>query len=297
MKPSTEHDYRRRIARVIEAILLDPGAPHSVEALASVANLSPFHFHRIYRALTGERVAETVQRLRMAQAAYRLKDQEQTVTAIALDAGYDSPQAFARAFRSFAGVSPSAFRARQGELARPRAETPRAMRDAGTIGAPDVEIVELAPIDALCLRHEGPIATIGQTFRKLARALDIDVANAHGVVGICTGDPDDGDSFRYRAGIAPTTPIEPTGAVEAVRVEGGLYASYRLIGPPALIAPTFQSLFGGWLPRSGYDPDDRPALELYRGRASPRREGVIDLLIPIRKPAPYVPSPRTQGDG
>ena len=87
MKPSTERDYHRRIARVIEAILTDPGAPHGVESLASVAHLSPFHFHRIYRALTGESIAETVQRLRLAEAAYRLTAATNSVTSIALDRG------------------------------------------------------------------------------------------------------------------------------------------------------------------------------------------------------------------
>ncbi|NYH27876.1 AraC-like DNA-binding protein [Paraburkholderia bryophila] len=53
MKASTELDYRRRIARVIEAILLEPGAPHTLDSLAAVAHLSPYHFHRIYRALYG----------------------------------------------------------------------------------------------------------------------------------------------------------------------------------------------------------------------------------------------------
>lgn len=74
-------------------------------------------------------------------------------------------------------------------------------------------------------------------------------------------------------------------ALETVRIEGGLYASHRLVGPYALIAPTFQALFGGWLPQSGYEPADRPALEFYRSRPAPRRqpEYVTDLLIPVRK--------------
>lgn len=58
-KPSTEQDYRRRIARVVEAILVEPGAPHTLESLAAVAHLSPYHFQRIYRALAGESVIET----------------------------------------------------------------------------------------------------------------------------------------------------------------------------------------------------------------------------------------------
>src|SRR5579871_976772 len=115
MKPSTERDYRRRIARVVEKILLEPGAPHTLESLAAVAHMSPYHFHRVYREVTGESVVETVKRLRLAQAAQRLTDAAQ-VTAVAHDAGYDSPQAFARAFRDFTGVSPSEFRAKQKSL-------------------------------------------------------------------------------------------------------------------------------------------------------------------------------------
>jgi AraC family transcriptional regulator len=43
MKLGTEHGHHRRIARAIEAILIAPRAPHTVDRLASVAHLSPFH--------------------------------------------------------------------------------------------------------------------------------------------------------------------------------------------------------------------------------------------------------------
>lgn len=110
MKIRTEQNYRRRIARVIEAIIVDPAAPHSVESLAALAHFSPFHFHRIYRALTGESVAATVRRVRLVQAANRLKDGGASVTEAAIDAGYDSTQSFARAFRDLTGFSPTGFR-------------------------------------------------------------------------------------------------------------------------------------------------------------------------------------------
>ena len=79
--------------------------------------------------------------------------------------------------------------------------------------------------------------------------------------------------------------IEATGSLEAVRVEGGLYASHQPVAPFALIGPTFAALFGGWLPQSGYEPDDRPAFEFYRNQAAPDRqhECITDLMIPIRK--------------
>lgn len=154
MKPSTERDYRRRIARVIEAILVEPGAPHTLESLAAVAHLSPYHFHRIYRALTAESVVETVQRLRLAQAAQRLTHAGALVTTVAHDAGYNSPQAFARAFRGFTGVTPSEFKARQKRLAAPsracRTSEAGETRWAGTAESPmsalpPVELTEIAP--------------------------------------------------------------------------------------------------------------------------------------------------------
>jgi AraC family transcriptional regulator len=294
MKPTTERDYHRRIARVIEAILDDPGAPHTLDSLASVAHLSPFHFHRIYRALTGESVVATVQRVRLARAAHRLTVADEPVGDVAANVGYESPQAFSRAFRGFAGVSPSAFQMRQrllttlGANAEPHTATGPFPKRQDT---PHVELVELASFDAVCLRHDGPTATISQTFRTLRTlwqqlAGDGAAANVDGhTIGICAGDPEEPAGFSYLAGLIPLAPIELTAPLETVRVEGGLYATHRLVGPYALIAPTFQALFGGWLPHSGYEPDDRPALEFYRNRPSPdqHHECVTDLMIPLRK--------------
>jgi AraC family transcriptional regulator len=163
MKQQTQQSYYQRISRVIAEILANPSAPHTVESLATVAHLSPFHFHRIYRALTGEGVAETVRRLRLAQAARHLAQGAGPVTAIALDAGYDSPQAFARAFREFTGVSPTDYQARHGGIA----------------ASPAIELVEVQPVEVLCLRHEGPIASIGLTYRKLFALLEGRITLTH----------------------------------------------------------------------------------------------------------------------
>ncbi|WP_429572579.1 AraC family transcriptional regulator [Paraburkholderia sp. UCT70] len=337
MKPSTERDYRRRIARMVEAILVEPGARHTLDSLAAVAHMSPYHFHRIYRALMGESVGDTVKRLRLAEAAQRLTDAAQ-VTAVAHDAGYDSPQAFARAFRDFTGVSPSEFRTRQRHLvANPAVSTASARtrrtaqariarrgdgdgdgarihdgidgnRDESTErqsppALPSVEVTELAPLDVLCLRHDGPVATIGQTFHTLMTTLRCDENPLlQQRVGICARDPSMAGGFCYHAAIVagsqaalsaamerldeaaqrPRVAGRPPG-IEPLRLEGGLYAVHRLVGPYALISPTFRALYSGWLPRSGYRRDQRPGLELYR--STPDRGAldpcVTDLMIPI----------------
>lgn len=292
---------------MVEAILLEPGAPHTLESLAAVAHLSPYHFHRVYRAVMGESVVETVQRLRLAQAAQRLTDAAASVTTVAHDAGYNSPQAFARAFRGFTGVSPSEFKARQQHLAAPfasrrsvpagqRGESSKACAEQTRASAlPCVELAQIAPIEVLCLRHEGPVATIGQTFRTLMNLLQCDNSAALDQrVGICRRDPAVKGGLLYHAGIvagAHAGPLEldrgntAAEAVQALRLEGGLYAVHRLIGPYALISPTFTALYSGWLPQSGYTRDGRPGLELYRQPlvAGAQQTCVTDLLIPIRK--------------
>lgn len=276
MKPHTEQDYRRRIARVVEAILIDPAAPHTVESLAAVAHLSAFHFHRIYRAFTGENVATTVKRVRLARAAQRLAGTHETVTSIALGVGYDSAQTFARAFRSFTGITPSEFSERQRELAA-------APAPADHDELPVLELRTLPPMHALCLQHMGPLASIAHTYSELHRLLADTPCT--GVVGIGYGDPEEKDGFIYFAGALTKEAQQATAPMEAMTLQGGLYASYRLVGPYALITSTFQTLFARWLPQSGYEPDDRPALELYHTPLSgnAQSESITELLIPLRR--------------
>jgi AraC family transcriptional regulator len=75
-----------------------------------VACLSPFHFHRIFSAHVGETVTAHVRRLRLERAAARIAFTGDSITDTAMGVGYETPAAFARAFRERFGMSPSEFR-------------------------------------------------------------------------------------------------------------------------------------------------------------------------------------------
>ena len=78
MKPTSQSDYTKRIERVITAVaasLEQEQALPSTATLAGIANFSPFHFMRVYRALAGESLGATVQRLRLTRAAHLLAQQ------------------------------------------------------------------------------------------------------------------------------------------------------------------------------------------------------------------------------
>jgi AraC family transcriptional regulator len=96
-----------RIGRAADLLTTRLDDPPSLDELAGAAAVSPFHFHRIWRGLTGETVAGTVARLRIERASQALATAA-PITEVAMAAGFGTPQSFARAFRRETGVTPSA---------------------------------------------------------------------------------------------------------------------------------------------------------------------------------------------
>lgn len=100
----------RRTIRHLESRLAEGGDMRVlVEDLADVACMSPFHFLRVYAGKTGETPAATLRRWRLAAAREKLASgKAESITALAFDAGYESPSAFSRAFLQAYGQNPSA---------------------------------------------------------------------------------------------------------------------------------------------------------------------------------------------
>src|SRR5689334_15799884 len=104
-------EYRHRVNRVIDYIQEHRAEELSLEVLAQVAAFSPYHFHRIFKAMTGENLKELVQRLRLEWAASMLLNRpEREVLDIALDSGFGSASAFARAFKDRFGMTATEWR-------------------------------------------------------------------------------------------------------------------------------------------------------------------------------------------
>src|SRR5262249_51774954 len=177
MKPETRSFYADAVQRVIEHAAAHLDEALDLRTLAASACLSPFHFHRVFRGMVGETPVELVRRLRMERAAWRLAHSDRSVTEIAFDAGYDTHEAFTRAFRSSFSTSPSGFRQR----------THRRIELAATCGVhfdPDgrvpcfiardsggkhmkVEIKERPEMRVAAVRHIGPYNQIPVAFERL----------------------------------------------------------------------------------------------------------------------------------
>ena len=100
-----------RLAAVLTAMHADPGRRWTLAGLARLANLSRTAFFQRFQTRLGQTPAEYLQDWRLRIAARRLRGSEDSIGAIAAAAGYESPSAFARAFRRATGQSPKSFRA------------------------------------------------------------------------------------------------------------------------------------------------------------------------------------------
>ncbi len=287
MKQMTEHDYQRRILTVQAHMEAHWDEPLSLEDLAAVACFSPYHFHRIYRGMVGETVAATLRGIRIRKAADQLLSTPRSITEIALENGYLSAQAFSRAFRADVGMSPSAYRQARGQGGRV-IDAPAWLGTPYEEMAMDVALIELAPMHVLSLRHVGPYQDVGEVFDRLVEwAHQAGLWERHiGIMGLSYDDPEvvPATALRYDACVEFAHPVEGTDEIQPARLAGGRFARYRHIGPYSGIGEAFRQLFGVWLPRSGFEPDDRPCLEIYRNdlKHTAPEHLVTDVLMPLK---------------
>lgn len=99
-----------RIVRVLRQLEAGIAEPHTLTELAHSAGLSRYHFLRTFRCVTGITPHQWLLRARLRDAAQRLVRSRDSVTEVALDAGFEDLSNFIRSFRAEFGVSPRRYR-------------------------------------------------------------------------------------------------------------------------------------------------------------------------------------------
>ena len=101
----------RRIRRAVELMHAHLERDLPLEEIAAAAYLSPFHFARLFKKLTGASPHAYLATLRVARAQTLLAETDSSVSEISARVGYGSPSHFTKAFRQATGLTPRAFRA------------------------------------------------------------------------------------------------------------------------------------------------------------------------------------------
>ena len=99
-----------RLHKIMNAVLTNPAEEHSLEAMASVAGVTPSHFCRLFKKATGISPHQYVMKARLDRAQELLGASDMSIAAIADRLGFTSQSHFTRAFRQYAGQTPSGWR-------------------------------------------------------------------------------------------------------------------------------------------------------------------------------------------
>jgi AraC family transcriptional regulator len=285
--------YRLRFRRVLEYVDAHLDGDLSVEQLCAVAAFSKFHFHRQFSELLGVGVYRYVQLVRLKRASYQLAFRDDRIIDIALGSGYESHEAFSRAFKKVVGQPPSEFRERpQWE---PWHGTYRRLKElrsehmAPTHRPEDVKIVEFPEIRVAALEYRGDPRLIGDAIRRfIAWRKDNGLPpRLSATFNIAHNSPTDTPPEDFRCDLCAATdgPVaeNPHGVV-ARTIPGGRCAVVRLVGSDDTMGPLLHFLYGTWLPASGEELRDFP-LFFQRVRFFPdvpEHEAVTDVFLPLR---------------
>jgi AraC family transcriptional regulator len=235
-----------------------------------------------------------VQLARLKRASHRLAAKDaQSVTEIAFEAGYDAPDAFARAFRRRFGQSPSSFRKSPDWVPWLQAFGPhdkaRSKLMQITYRQEDVTIREVSPTPVAILEHRGDRATLGATIERFIawrKAAGLSPATSP-TFNIFRSERTPANPADYSMDLCVGTdqPIEANDQdMKAGIIPGGRCAVLRVIHNTHNLEPAALYLYREWLPASGEEARDFP---LYCRRWLPTpdatiQDAVVELFLPLK---------------
>jgi len=288
-------NYQARMRRVLDYIDRHLDSDLDLETVSDVAAFSKFHFHRQFTATFGLSVHRYVQLARMKRASYRLAYADaESVTDIGMDAGYDAPDAFARAFRQRFGQSPSSFRKSPDWGAWLMAFGPfdkaRYTLMQIIFEPDDVTIRDVPPTPVAIMEHRGDRATLQDTIQRFiawrkAAGLSPETSPTFNVFR-SEREPAIAADYSMDICVGTDQPIdENDGQMKAGVIPGGRCAVLRYPGNTNNLEPAALYLYREWLPASGEDVRDFPVYcqrWLSRLAEGPLHEVVVELFLPLK---------------
>ena len=270
-QPTSLDTHQARVNQVLFYIQAHLDELPTLEELAAVASFSPFHFHRLFRAFTGESVSRYVRRIRLERAIHRLRFTTTDITTIALDAGYETPSAFNKAFKKQYGVTPTQYR----ETAVLDIQKSNAQNKQQVVAKLNPKIEIIPEQSVFFVRETGAYADSStaawqrlMSFMYSKRLMRKETR----FLGVSYDSPDitDEDKLRYDACVTVDKDVQPQGEVRQQTIGGGRYAIFMHKGPYENFDETFNAIYGDWLPRHGKQLRETPVFEEYLNR-DPRR--------------------------
>lgn len=299
-----QKEYINRINRVWDFVESNLDKELSLETLSEVALFSPFHFHRIFYAFTGETINDFVKRKRVEKAASLLiSNLDESISNIAYYCGFNNVSVFCRNFKSHFGKSAMEFRNAFLEQKSKNSQFESKNNQflpAGhnyicnveslknIIMNKKIEIKEMPAMNLVYCRHMGDFSKIGQAYGKLMKwAGPRGLLNNPNLMTVTVYHDDPNvtkiENVRQSACITVGSPIKTDGEFGNLTIPEGKY----VVGSFEIDASQFTESWNSvcvWLSESGYQPDDKNPYELYHNNHEehPEKKFILDICIPVK---------------
>jgi AraC family transcriptional regulator len=299
----SNHIYQSRINKVIDYVNNNLHKPILLEELAAVAFFSPYHFHRVFVAVTGETVNNFTNRIRNEKAARLLKFSKKNIADIAMECGFSSTSTLSRLFKQYFQISPSGYR-KGGKIENSKIRqqlypvtqyycnmTVEELADKFPVEIkqlPERRIAYIRVVDAF---REGVVLAVFADMVAWAKKMGL--YESETIFGMSMDDPDVTPKEKYRYEVCITLPhgfnIGPDGFVETTTLPKCKYAVTAVSGNLDLVGAATNYLFDNWLINSMYECEHEHALEIFL-----KKENICDwsyfdlqLCIPVKAVTNY----------
>lgn len=267
-----------------------------LDRIAKEAGLSQWHFQRIFKSLTGETLKTYIRSRRFAKALELLSSTQLRVLDIALLAGFESQEAFARAFKKAFGITAQQYR----KLGRKNLFLKKPQFDAEYLThihqnvslEPEVHVQRHMTLVGMRTQFFGADSeknNIGALLPPLWKAFLERLPEIEGrVPGVCYGvvrqQQHDSDQLEYHAAVEVTAEAHPPDAMVPLEVPASSYAKFEHRGAAQQIDHTVSYAYSTWLaqPENAYRHTGGPDLEIYGSAYHPTAAtSVMHYALPI----------------
>jgi len=291
--------YLNRIDCVLDYIEKHIEKPFTLAELAEVSGFSPYHFSRIFSGVMGETLFCYITRLKLEKAkGWLWTAPQKSITDIALDFGFNDSSEFARAFKRTYGISASRYRKQSKQSKEQSGKPPyNDEKDLKRSGKMDlvynVEIAQVEEMPVMYLRHVGTYAGLAKKFHPMmgklftyAQKNNLLSENTK-LIAVYHDNPNITADEKRRTSVCLTIPsgIKVDAAFGQMTLEAGKYAiGHFSLDNGEQHSAAWQVMFGEWLPKSGYQPEDGPVFEAYLNdpNTHPQKKHLIDIYLPIK---------------
>ncbi|WP_152654942.1 AraC family transcriptional regulator [Oceanobacillus sp. CFH 90083] len=261
----------------------------SIEEIAKQANFSVFHFQRTFNVMTGITVAEYIRRRRLTLAANELRKSDRKIIDIAHKYGYETPEAFSKAFRKQHGITPTQARKHSGNFIsynRLVIQVNLKGEDPMNYKIVDHEAFQIIGVrKQFSLISEQNLTGITEMWQQvLTDGTDellsqLNNGPVKGVIGVCDDKSD--QSIDYWIGTAYQD--EAPDKFEATEIPASKWAIFEVHGAmPDAIQKVWKQIFSEWFPSSSYVHAGTPELEVYSDGDASEEDYYSEIWIPVK---------------